>query len=432
MVFVVIFWCVQGIAGKGEVMRIRTTLLVLACAFSAAMAQNPPTPTPAPTPAPATQAVQSPEVSADGRVTLRLTAPNAKDVFVSGFADRLAVRKSLAMEKDDKGIWSVTTDALQPNIYAYSFVVDGMKVNDAANPDIHTAYGNAGESQVLVPGPNAWTPAPDVPRGALTRHFYHSDVAGDDREFWVYTPAGYNPNRKPPYPVLYLLGGLGDRSDSWIAAGPANTILDNLIAQGKARPMLVVMPLGYGNSGGPREARREDMLPAFSHTLIDEVMPRVEKAYNVSKDRNERAIAGLSMGGAESTFVGLNHLDKFAWIGSFSGAYVMWPGAMPPAPTPADAPAAGGAARRPANLDPAVIAGDFPALNAKANAQIRLLWIACGTADRLVHVNRQFKQYLDSENIKVTYTEVPYTAHDWPLWRENLTDLAALLFQAKK
>jgi len=411
-------------------MRIKIALLAFVCAFSAAFAQNPP----APTPAPAAAVIHSPEVSADGRVTVRLNAPNAKEVIVSGFADRLTVRKNLAMQKNDQGVWSVTTDALTPDIYVYSFLVDGMKVNDPANPDIHTSFGNAGESQVLVPGPNTWTPQPDVPRGALTRHFYHSAVGGDEREFWVYTPASYNPKRKEAYPVLYLLGGLGDRADSWIAAGPANTILDNLIAQGKAKPMLIVMPLGYGNSGGPAQARREGMLQAFSTTLIDEVMPQVEKVYNVSKDRNGRAIAGLSMGGAESTYVGLNHLDKFAWIGSFSGAYVMWPGASTPAPTaaPVAAPVAGGEVRRPANLDPAAIPKLFPALHEKANAQIRLLWIACGTEDRLVRVNRQFKDYLDSEKINVTYTEVPATAHVWPIWRENLTALAALLFQDTK
>lgn len=406
-------------------MRLKIVALVLAGALSSAVAQNPPAPTPPL--APIAPAVPSPEVSPDGRVTLRLAAPNAKLVFVWGFANPLAVRQSLPMQKDDQGVWSVTTGVLAPNIYVYSFIVDGVRVNDLANPDIHTAFGNAGESQVLVPGPNTWTPHPDVPRGALTRHFYHSDVAGDDREFWVYTPAGYDPLRKQPYPVLYLLGGLGDRADSWIAAGPANTILDNLIAEGKAVPMLVVMPLGYGNSGGPREARRPDMLPAFSQTLLDEVMPRVEKLYNVTRDPDQRAIAGLSMGGAESIYVGLSHLDKFAWIGSFSGAYVMWPGVQvpPPATPQPGAPAP----RAMANLTPETISAVFPALDATSNSRIRLLWIACGNQDRLVRVNRQFTQYLDSKNIKYTYTEVPDMAHDWPIWRENLTTLVPLLFQ---
>jgi enterochelin esterase family protein len=160
-------------------------------------------------------------------------------------------------------------------------------------------------------------------------------------------------------------------------------------------------------------------------------MPQVEKDYHVSKDRTQRAIAGLSMGGAEATITGLNHLDKFAWIGSFSGAYVMWPGARgaAPAAAPAGAPAGGRGGRGPAALDSGAFAKNFPALDAKANAQIRLLWVACGTADGLIGVNRQFKGWLDSKDIKVTYIEVPEMAHVWPLWRQNLTDLAPLLFQ---
>ena len=200
-------------------------------------------------------------------------------------------------------------------------------MNDPANPLFKTSYGSAGSSLVHVPGTVSWEPAPGVARGAVTRHFYHSAVAGDDRDYWVYTPANYDPKRKEAYPVLYLLHGLGDEAGSWLGVGAANVILDNLIAQGKAKPMIMVTPLGYGNSGGPAGAMGADMLPGYARTVLEEVMPQVEKDYNVSRDRTQRAIAGLSMGGAEATFVGLNHLDKFAWIGSFSGAYVMWPGA---------------------------------------------------------------------------------------------------------
>ena len=429
-------------------MKIRTAVLVFAAALGAALAQNPPAPAPAPAPGAGRGmfgggAVRSPEVSADGKVTLRLRAPNAKEVFVTGLGPRLA------MQKNEQGVWSATTETLKPDIYAYSFQVDGMTVNDPGNPKFKTAFGSAGQSEVLVPGPNSWTPAANVPRGALTRHFYHSAVAGDDRDFWVYTPANYDAKRREAYPVLYLLHGLGDESNSWIESGAANVILDNLIAQGKAKPMIMVNPLGYGNSGGPGGAMREDMLANYSRTVLEEVMPQVEKNYNVTKERAGRAIAGLSMGGAESTFTGLNHLDKFAWIGSFSGAYVMWPGARgagrgtaPAAAAPPAAPAAPGAppaagrggrgGRGMQSLDPASIAKDFPALDAKANSQIRLLWIACGTADGLVGVNRQFKQWLDSKDVKLTYVEIPDVGHVWPLWRQNLTDLAPLLFQAKK
>jgi enterochelin esterase family protein len=284
---------------------------------------------------------------------------------------------------------------------------------------------------VHVPGTVSWEPAPGVARGAIARHFYHSAVAGDDRDYWVYTPANYDPKRKEAYPVLYLLHGLGDEAGSWLGVGAANVILDNLIAAGKAKPMIMVTPLGYGNSNGPAGAMGADMLPGYARTILEEVMPQVEKDYNVTKDRNQRAIAGLSMGGAEATFVGLNHLDKFAWVGSFSGAYVMWPGARGAAAPGAAPPAGGRGGRGPSTIDAAAMPKNFPKLDAKANSQLRLLWIACGTADGLVGVNRQFRDWLSTQDIKLTYTEIPDVGHVWPLWRQNLTDLAPLLFQAK-
>lgn len=378
--------------------------------------------------------VKSPEVSPEGKITFRLRAPNAKDVAVTGMGQRLP------MEKNDQGVWTATTDVLKPDIYSYSFSVDGATFPDPGNPQFKTAFGSAGQSVVHVPGPVSWEPAPGVARGTVTRHFYHSAVVGDDRDFWVYTPAGYDAKRKEPYPTLYLLHGLGDESSSWIGVGAANVILDNLIAQGKAKPMVMVTPLGYGTAGGGRGS--QDMIEFFAKALVDEVMPQVEKAYNVSKDRNQRAIAGLSMGGAEATYTGLNHLDKFAWIGSFSGAYVMWPGAnggpgrgsAPPAAPAAAAStpgAPGGRGGRGASLDPSIIAKNFANLDGKANSQIRLLWIACGTADGLIGVNRQFKDWLKTKDVKFTDVEVPDMAHVWPLWRQNLTDLAPMLFQGK-
>jgi enterochelin esterase-like enzyme len=397
--------------------------------LGAAMAQTPP---PAAAPGRGGPAPKSPEVSADGKVTFRLRAPNAKEVAVTGMGPRLA------MEKNDAGVWTATTAVMKPDIYTYMFSVDGLSILDPANGQFKTSYGNAGNSVVVVPGTASWDAAPTLARGAITRHFYHSAVAGDNRDYWVYTPANYDPKRKEAYPVLYLLHGLGDEAGSWLGVGAANTILDNLIAQGKAKPMIMVTPLGYGNSGGPGGAMGADMIPSYARTIVEEVMPQVEKAYNVTKDRTQRAIAGLSMGGAEATFVGLNHLDKFAYVGSFSGAYVMWPGARgaTPAPTPAAAGAApagrgGGGRGGPSNIDAAAIPKNFPNLNAKSSGQLKLLWIACGTADGLVGVNRQFRDWLQAQNVALTYTEIPDIGHVWPLWRQNLTDLAPLLFQTK-
>ena len=269
--------------------------------------------------------VKSPEVGADRRVTFRLRAPNAKEVAVALGGNRLP------MQKDEQGVWSATTEALAPDYYTYSLVVDGTSVNDPANRQVQTSFGSF-QSMFAVPGPDLWLPAAGVPRGAVARHTFHSAVANDDRDYFVYTPPGYEPRRSRPYPVMFVLHGLGDDAERWMNGGAANVILDNLIAGGKAVPMVIVTTLGYGVNNGPAGAMAPESITGYTKSLLTEVMPAVEKSYNVSRNREERAIAGLSMGGAETLYTGLNNLDKFAWIASFSGAFVMWPGAMPPPP----------------------------------------------------------------------------------------------------
>lgn len=389
-------------------------------------------------------AIKSPEVTTDGRITVRLRAPNAREVLL------VLGNQRLPLTKNEQGIWSATTDVLKPDVYMYQFSVDGMTVNDPSNPHLGTSWGTGGHSVVTVPGPVAWAPVAGVARGTVSRHSYHSDVVGDDREFYVYTPAGYDPKRKEPYPVFYVLHGLGDDAQSWLTQGNANVILDNLIAQGKAKPMIMVNPLGYGTAGGGQGTT--DMIVHFTDALLNEVMPRVEKEYNVAKDRDHRAIAGLSMGGAEATFAGLNHLDKFAWIGSFSGAYVMWPGANAArggGPPPAGASGGMGAGRGPmaggapggsggrgrggmATLNPDIINRNFGTLDAKINPKVKMFWIVCGLDDSLLGVNRQFKEWLKARNINFTESEVPGMAHVWPLWRQNLTDMAQKVFADQK
>jgi enterochelin esterase-like enzyme len=366
--------------------------------------------------------VKSPQIGADGRVTFRLRAPNAREAAVA------LGGKRLPMQKDDEGVWSATTDALTPDIYTYSLVVDGASMNDPANRQVQTSFGSF-QSMFSIPGPHPWLPAADVPRGAVARHVFHSAVAGDERDFFVYTPASYDAHRSQAYPVLYLLHGLGDDAERWLTGGGgASNIFDNLIAQKKAVPMVVVAPLGYGTSAGPTGGRTAENLIGYAKILLDEVMPIVDRSYNVSRNREQRAIAGLSMGGAESLYVGLNHLDTFAWIGAFSSAPMLFPPAMEAA-----GPAGRGAGRGapPPPMDPAVFAKTFPALDAKANSRIRMLWIVCGTADGLIGANRQFKDWLRTKNVQFTEQEVPDMAHVWPLWRQNLTDMAPRLFQAK-
>ena len=406
----------------------------LVTARQAAAPQTPPTAAaagPAPQGGRGGGPVKSPEIGADQRVTFRLRAPNAKEVAVS------VGGKRLPMQKDEQGVWSVTSDPMAPDIYTYSLIVDGDVDERPVEPAGADVVRQLPE-HVHGAGPAAWLPAPGVPRGAIARHAYHSAVANDDRDFFVYTPPGYDARRAQPYPVLYLLHGLGDDAERWMnGGGAANNILDNLIAQGKAVPMVVVTPLGYGTSTGPAGGWTPENITGYTKILLEEVMPMVDKAYHVSRNREQRAIAGLSMGGAESLYVGLNHLDKFAWIGAFSSAPMLWPG-VASARTARGAWSRAGARRGPwprprrgaARWIRRRSRRAFPRSTRKSNSQIRMLWIVCGTADGLIGVNRQFKDWLRSKNVQFTEQEVPDMGHVWPLWRQNVTDMAPKLFKA--
>jgi enterochelin esterase-like enzyme len=362
--------------------------------------------------------VRSPEVASDGRVTFRLRAPNAKEVAVAFTGQRLP------MQRDDQGIWSTTSGPLSADYYAYSFQVDGTTINDPSNRQVQTSFGSF-QSLFVVPGPEPWFPAAGVPRGAVARHSFRSTVANDNRDFFVYAPPGYDPRRSSPYPALYLLHGLGDDAERWMNGGAANVILDNLIAAGKAVPMIVVTTLGYGVSNGPAGAMAPESMTGYTKSLMTEVMPAVERAYHVSRKREDHAIAGLSMGGAQALYTALNNLDKFSWIASFSGAFVMWPRGGPAPEPPAGGRGRGGSP----SLDPAVFDRTFPQLEAKANSQIRTLWITCGTADSLIGVNRQFKEWLRSKGVRFTEEEAPDVAHVWPYWRKNFAELAQAVFR---
>lgn len=348
------------------------------------------------------QAVVSPEVHSDGSVTFRLLAPRAREVQLhcEGLPD-------LAMTKHSDGVWTFTTQPLDPDIYTYTFNVDGVTMIDPRDSFIKYNLLNT-VSQVEVPGPLSlpWQIG-DVPRGELHRHFFHSTVANDDRDFIVYTPPGYNPRAWKRYPVLYLLHGFSDDTTAWTQAGRANVILDNLIARGQARPMLVVMPLGYGAmdvlkaSDDPAgRALRQLSVNKFVQSLLTEVIPQVQKEYRVSTDRRSRAIAGLSMGGEEALVAGLNHLNQFAWVGAFSS---------------------GGMTNFPAK---------FPNLDAGANAKLRLLWIGCGSDDKLLKSNKDLCNWLQGRGVQYTWVELP-GQHSYRVWRRDLAQFVPLLFQGK-
>ncbi len=354
---------------------------------------------------------QSPQVQPDGRVTFQFLEPGAKQVqlILEGTA------KPQAMERTSDGVWSIAVGPLEPEYYAYQFRADGVPLIDPSNPDIEPNLLQV-RSVLHVPGksPQPWEEQ-DVPHGTLHHHFYKSGIIGDQRDFVVYTPPGYDPRGSRRYPVLYLLHGFAYNASSWTLVGRANFILDNLIAQGSARPMIIVMPFGDGvpsilSKSGPGlsdPTLRQRNFNLFTQSLLQEVIPKVESMYLVLQDRKDRAIAGQSMGGAETLLTGLNHLDTFGWVGAFS----------------------------PGGVSPDNYASQFPSLvqgaGSKASASpLHLLWISCGTEDQLITSNRKLVAWIKSQDVPVMSIETP-GMHTWLVWRNNLVHFAPLLFQSK-
>ena len=341
----------------------------------------------------------SPEVHSDRRLTLRLRAPNAKEVLVAG----QVTPKPSPLSKDEQGVWSVTLGPLDPDIYGYSFRVDGLPVTDPSNPFLQTGIRSY-SSAVIIPGdtPTAWD-VRAVPHGSIHRHNYDSKVVGDLRAFTVYTPPQYDPTAGTKYPVFFLLHGSGDDDTTWVNFGRANFILDNLIADGKAKPMIVVMP--YGQMTPPFEPRGTGATHTnarFEEDLLKDVLPRIEKLYKVETSADKRAIAGLSMGGGQSLWTGLNNLDKFAWVGGFSSSMRQVNGEERIQKALADTKA--------------------------ANKRTKLLWIAIGKEDSLLKGNDEFDAWLKTQGITHAY-QVTEGAHTWRVWRRYLAELTPQLFR---
>ncbi len=364
-----------------------TTVGLLVLAISVVALQKPPI---------------SPEVHPDRSVTFRLVDPGATKVELG-----LEGADSVPMTRDGNGVWSYTTGPLAPDIYGYSFNADGQTRLDPQNPSMVKPNLVWSGNMVLVPGDPAepWE-RQNVPHGILHHHFYHSGVVGDDRDYFVYTPPGYKATARKKYPVLYLLHGYSDIANGWTEVGKANEILDNLIAQGRAKPMLVVMTFGYGvpgyaspnggNRGPDVEKKNYDN---YRESLLKEVVPAVESDYRVKTDKADRAIAGLSMGGAETLYVGLNNLDTFSYVGAFSS----------------------GGLRD--------IETSFPGFDgAKANEKLKLLWVSCGTEDGLIRFNRTLVKWLKAKNANLQALETP-GRHTWMVWRRNLIAFSQQLFR---
>lgn len=341
---------------------------------------------------------RSTEIHSDHSVTFRYFAPSVRsvDLVLENHATRIPMRKQ------STGIWSVTTDPLRPEIYGYRFALDSkpQTVHDPQNSS--RRYGN---DLLLIPGhpPEPWEDA-GAARGAVTTHEYVTKyvvgLPGNRSSFVVYTPPGYDPKGKP-YPVLYLLHVWGDQPDSWDHFGQANLILDNLIAQKKAKPMIVVMPLGYGEMhfsedydlwNDQRAVERN--LRLFEKALLDEVMPQISSVYNVRKDPEGTAILGASMGGLESMMIGLGHPERFGWVGGESSAL------------------------KNLNFD-----AELPNFTPSASP----VWMVCGKDDELLESNRRMAAWLGGKGQKV-HLEEPEGTHSYIIWREGLIRFASTLF----
>lgn len=350
--------------------------------------------------------VISPEL-ADGKVHFRLLAPKAESVKLGG-SDLPGLSQGKEMTKNTNGVWETSLEVV-PGYYRYNFNVDGLTVIDPRNPATSESVGNT-SSLVGVPG-SKWMDTQEVPHGAVAQVTYYSSALKKFRRMHVYTPPGYDLG-KGSFPVFYLLHGAGDSDNAWSTVGRAGFILDNLIADKKAKPMIVVMTAGHTgamNVGGPRPTVDE-----FSQDFLNDVMPYVEKNYRAVAERGSRALAGLSMGGGQTLNIGIPNLNKFAYLGVYSsGVFGITGGGRggntPPGPSFEE--------QHKTVLD-----------DAKLKEGLKLFWFATGKDDFLIETSRATVAMFKKHGFDVQFKETA-GAHTWINWREYLNEFAPQLFQ---
>ncbi|MHC4521052.1 MAG: alpha/beta hydrolase [Planctomycetota bacterium] len=350
--------------------------------------------------------VVSPEVSADRHVTFRILAPQAEAVRLTG-SDIPDLGRGADMTKDPNGVWEVTLGPIAPGAYRYNFNVDGVSVIDPRSASISESNTNVW-SLVYIPGAD-FMDTRDVPHGAVAEVTYDSKSLERFRRMHVYTPPGYE-SGQGKYPVFYLLHGAFDCDDSWTSVGRAGFILDNLIAAGKAKPMVVVMPAGH--TGAWTFGRRLP-IDEFVQDFVNDVMPYTEKHYRVHTDRQHRAIAGLSMGGAQTLNIAIPNPDKFAYVGVFSSGIFGITGPRPGRPEPTGP---GWEERHKDILDGATLKDG-----------LKLVWFGTGRDDFLVETSRVTVEMLKKHGLDVVYKETQ-GAHTWIVWRQYLHEFAPQLF----
>ena len=370
---------------------------------------------------------QTPSIHPDRSITFSLKAPDAGSLQVAG-GDGLGMGP-FPMTKGDDGTWSVTTPPSVSGFHYYWFVLNGVSVNDPAS-ETYFGYGKE-TSGIEVPEAGAdFYSIKNVPHGDVRAKWYLSKTTGEWRRAFVYTPPNYDKNRDARYPVLVLQHGSGENETGWTRQGKAQFILDNLIAAGKARPMIVVMDRGYATRPGMASEKvgpnawLQNLQLAFStfeDVVIHDLIPTIDASYRTIPDREHRAMAGLSMGGMQTLFIALQHLDMFAYIGSFSGPII-------PRLSAGDLTVENGQQQR---FDTKTAYGGAFADPLAFNKRVKLLWLGVGTAEP-----EQFRagiggavEALRGAGVRLQYFESNGTAHEWQTWRRDLKEFAPRLFR---
>ena len=341
-----------------------------------------------------TEPTPSPVISKDHHVTFHLEAPLAKTVKLRGVNHQL-----VDMTKNAKGMWSVTVGPLAPGIYGYSFIVDGEAMLDPSNPEIKPERDPDESELEVITNPPLLTQWQDVDHGTVHLHDYFSKSLKRLRRLRVYTPPGYESGSSERYPVLYLMHGTGDTEATWTEFGRAHFIEDNLLAKKQCLPVIIVMTDGHADLTDEEGIGLRN-LEKMEGDLLHNVVPLVDKIYRTQADANHRAICGLSMGGFQSLFTGLRHLETFAWVCGMS-AYVP---------------------------DAEIVCST--ALNdPKTNDRLKLFWHQMGKDDYLLPEQRKFEAVLEKHGIKRTF-RITEGDHSWPVWRGYLEDLLPVLFRS--
>jgi enterochelin esterase-like enzyme len=359
-------------------------------------------------------AFTSPEVTPDRHIAFRIFAPKAEAVRLSS-TDIFGPAPKGEMTKAENGVWEITIGPIDPGAYRYNFNVDGVSVMDPRSPSVSESNGNAW-SMVYVPGAD-FMETQDVPHGAVASVTYFSKSLNKFRRMHVYTPPGYETGSQK-YPVFYLLHGAGDCDDSWTSVGRAGFIIDNLIAAKKAKPMVIVMPAGHTGPfdfGRPAASRTPDFNDDFVKDFVNDIMPYAETHYRVLRDRNHRAIAGLSMGGAQTLNIAVPHPDEFAYVGVFSSGII----GILPLGGPVSAPVASPSWEQQhlAELD-----------NPAGKKGWKLFWFSTGKDDFLLNTTKATVELFQKHSYKPVFQESA-GAHTWTNWREYLNEFAPQLFQ---